>query len=455
MSKYCDLREKYHNFSYNGYNISFDGSSVKAEYSFSIEGLSDFSPVWIFPKTKNINENSEILRRLVFSLGMVELISYWKIACPPNVTVKCGALNDEQIYWWKKQYFHGLGEFFYINKIDADIDTFMQINSYGEDMSLPPSETASGSSGCLIPVGGGKDSAVTLEILRSMKDVSACYIINPRGAALETAEAAGYENTAVLTAKRTLDKNMLELNKKGFLNGHTPFSAIVAFSSVITALLCGKRYVVLSNEASANESTVAGSAVNHQYSKSFEFEKDFDFYNKHYIGSGVDYFSLLRPLTEFQIAEYFAEKKQYHKIFKSCNAGSKQNIWCAKCPKCLFVYLILSPFLSETELCGIFGENLLNNEKLTETFDKLTGILPEKPFECVGSRDEINLAVRLCIKSMREKEQGLPLLFEHYLKCGMYTQPTNFCNGFYDKNNLLPADFKKLLETEIYNGKTM
>lgn len=121
---------------------------------------------------------------------------------------------------------------------------------------------------------------------------------------------------------------MLQLNKEGFLNGHTPFSALVAFSSVIAARMAGLSYIALSNESSANESTVQGSTVNHQYSKSFEFEEDFHQYQTDHLPGSAYYFSMLRPLSEFQIAKYFAKQKQYHKIFRSCNAGSKTDSWC-------------------------------------------------------------------------------------------------------------------------------
>ena len=134
---------------------------------------------------------------------------------------------------------------------------------------------------------------------------------------------------------------MLELNRQGYLNGHTPFSALVAFSGIIAARMHGLSMVALSNESSANESTVQGSTVNHQYSKSFKFEEDFHYYQNTYLRGSAYYFSLLRPLSEFQIARYFAGQKQYHGIFRSCNAGSRTDSWCGHCPKCLFVYLIL------------------------------------------------------------------------------------------------------------------
>ena len=215
---------------------------------------------------------------------------------------------------------------------------------------------------------------MTIELLKKAGQDCCCYIINPRGATSNTAKAAGFSEEQIKIARRTLDKNMLELNKQGYLNGHTPFSALVAFSSTITAYLQGLHYIALSNESSANESTVKGSTVNHQYSKSFKFEEDFHQYQTDHLPGSAYYFSMLRPLSEFQIAKYFAKQKQYHKIFRSCNAGSKTDSWCGHCPKCLFVYLILSPFLSREEVKEIFGTDMLNDPDMQPTLEQLVGI---------------------------------------------------------------------------------
>ena len=101
-----------------------------------------------------------------------------------------------------------------------------------------------------------------------------CFIINPKGANIECARVAGYSDK-IFVVKRVIDRKIIDLNNEGFLNGHTPFSAIVAFTSYLCAYLSGKKYIVLSNEDSANESTVIGTSVNHQYSKTYEFENDF------------------------------------------------------------------------------------------------------------------------------------------------------------------------------------
>lgn len=451
MEVFENCRKEYSVFNYNGYAVSMEDQKIVLTYDFEIEGLSSFTPKWYFPnegKSLEELEESVIFKNLVFSIGMVELVSYWKIACPKKVVVKAGALTKKQIAWWKELYYYGLGEFFYTNGIEISMEEFMEIVSEGtENTGKKDFVTANGK--CLVPVGGGKDSVVSLELLRKAKRDVCAYIINPRGATVNTTIAAGLSENQVYSCKRTLDKRMLELNAKGFLNGHTPFSAIVAFSATLTAWLKDMQYITLSNEASANESTVKGSYVNHQYSKSFKFENDFYEYEKEFIGSGTRYFSLLRPLSEFQIARFFSKCTPYHGVFRSCNAGSKEDKWCGHCSKCLFVYLILSPFLSADEMVRIFGTDMVNDSDMIPIMDQLTGVMDEKPFECVGSRDEVNMACVLVTRKLIEEGKKLPLLYEHYVKSGQYEKNCNTPNTFftyYEATNLLPEEFIELIK---------
>lgn len=448
MSKFELFRKEYPEFIYHGFEASQEENKIKVKYHFEIKGLSEFCPEWTFPNGKSLSAEDNTVRNFIFSIGMVELVSYWKITCSPLVTVKCGKLSENQSDWWKKQYFYGLGEFFYRNGISTDFNSFMKIVSEGEEF-LPPDKAPS-LEGNLISVGGGKDSITSIELLKG--ENNSFYMINPRGAMLKTVEVAGYGESDILSTSRTLDKNMIELNKRGFLNGHTPFSALVAFSSVLTAYLNGKKYVVLSNESSANESTVSGTDVNHQYSKSFQFEKDFVDYEKKYINSGVYYFSFLRPWSEFQIAEYFAKNKDFLSVFKSCNVGSKEDKWCADCSKCLFVAFILSPFLTLGEIEKIFGKNLFEEEKMLDIMYQLIGISEEKPFECVGSRDEINTALCMAVRKNKEK---LPYLLREYAKTDLYKtykDRKNVYKDYYNEENLLPLHFEKIIKN-AFNGE--
>ena len=442
-------------FVYKSYAIEETEDFVNISYKFSFPNLADFSPSWNFPKDKNFSvKNDSVFERLAFSLGMAEAVSYWKACCSPEFHVECGELDNNQINWWKKLYFLGLGEFFYVNNINTDIDSFMNIVSSGKFIcsDIPERKALNG---CLVPVGGGKDSALTLETLKNADMNCKCYAINKRNSITATVTTAGLSENDLITAKRNFDRSLVEFNKKGYLNGHTPFSAIVAFSAEITAYINRLKYIVLSNEDSANESTVAGENVNHQYSKSFEFERDFHEYEQEYLQTGIYYFSFLRPLSEFQIAKMFVSHGKYLPIFRSCNLGSKvsPDIWCGDCPKCLFVNLILSPFVPLDELKDIFGKDMLNDVKMLGYFTELVGKSSHKPFECVGSIDEVNLAVSLAIRKLEEKGQNLPLLFEEYMRTGLYQPETldernNSCCKAFNNLNLLPDEFKNILTKE-------
>lgn len=447
---YISLREKYPEFLFKSYSVEESENEIKVSYLFETVSLCEFTPSWVFrkPMGKSFKDNGTFLK-MVFSLGMVELVSYWKATCSPDVKILCGNLSEEETEWFRKLYFKGLGEFFYRNEIAPDFSSFINIISEGEKI-VPSGEKISGNKN-LISIGGGKDSVVSLETLSSLKEDNFCYIINPDKATRATAEKGGYSEEKIIAVRRNLDRKIVELNSQGFLNGHTPFSAIVAFSSMISAYLFGIKNIVLSNESSANESTVKGTDINHQYSKSFEFECDFRNYAEKFIGAGINYFSLLRPLSEFQIAEFFSENcKDYHPYFRSCNLGGKTDSWCCKCPKCLFITIILSPFLSDDEIKNIFGENLLAKEEMLSDYDKLLGLLPEKPFECVGMRDEVILASHLTLKKYLDEKKDLPVLISHFEKvCDKNYDAENEYRkmvSHFDENNNIPDDFMKILK---------
>lgn len=456
MEKFNRFRDENPVFIYDSYCVSETADTVEIGFRFIIPGLAEFTPGWSFPKPADVSvTDSSAFEKLVFSLGLAEAVSYWKAVCAPEFRINCGELTDEQIKWWKKLWYMGLGEFFYVNGIKTDIESFVSFVPMGHFENNSEDEARS-LSGCLVPIGGGKDSALTLETLNNAGIKCRCYAINKRCSISATVEAAGLSADSLITAKRKFDRSLIDFNNKGYLNGHTPFSAIVAFSAEITAFLHGLKYIVLSNEASANESTVAGEDVNHQYSKSFEFERDFHSYEEKFLKTGVYYFSFLRPLAEFQIAKMFVSHKKYLPVFRSCNLGGKvsPDIWCGECPKCLFVCLILSPFLSREELCGIFGRDMLDAPDMLAYFIELIGQSDHKPFECVGSIDEVKLAVSLAIRNIEENGGELPLLFAEFKARGLYEADTldnknAVCCGSWNEENLLPTEFREILKKEM------
>lgn len=439
MSLYNELRTKHPTFIYHSYKLT----NTALEFHFSI-GENHFRPRWSFGEDiSTCVFDRPLAEKIAFSLGMAELVSYWKCACCPTVEVRCGGLSVWEIGWWKKLYFNGLGEFFYRNKIEPDYENFMQIKA---DEPTELSEKRGSLNGYLVPVGGGKDSVVTLELLKKHgADISA-YIINPRPATVGCAEAAGIPREKMITPRRTIDPQLLALNKQGYLNGHTPFSAVVAFSAELMGCIHSVKYIALSNESSANESYVEGTSINHQYSKSTEFENDFRCYCQHSFGGFSrcpEYFSLLRPWSEWQIAREFVKHSRYFPIFQSCNLGSKTNSWCCNCAKCLYVYILLAAFLPDNVLVGIFGCNMLEKTDLADCFDGLVLDGEDKPFECVGTKDEVRLSLEM---ASRLREGSLPPLLARWRQLCPNYEPVDLTE-FFDKANFVPQELLPLLKS--------
>lgn len=441
MDKYNELRNKYDTFIYDSYEIEELENTTKITYNFIVPSLTQYKPTLEVKKFKI----DSFTKNLIFHIGLVELVSYWKATCSKNVIIKAGYINKEQIEFFKKLYFYGLGELFYTNGITPNYDDFINIKCELKEQNIEiPNYVGNGN---LIPIGGGKDSNVTLEIMKSDFEDNLCFIINPKQVTLSCAQTAGYSNEKIVTVKRTIDKNLIELNKQGFINGHTPFSALVAFLSYFNAYITGKKYILLSNESSANESNVDGTKINHQYSKTYEFECDFNEYTKKYFKIDIKYFSLLRPLSEYQIAMLFSNYEKYHEIFKSCNVGSKKEPWhwCCSCPKCLFVYIILSPFLYKEKLIRIFGEDLFEKEDLLDIFIELAGYGKTKPFECVGTYEEVRYAITKTISKLDKQPYLLKYYKEHF---ELENLNKNLENKYNRENNLNPY-FENLLKSEL------
>ena len=107
---------------------------------------------------------------------------------------------------------------------------------------------------------------------------------------------------------------------------------------------------------------------------------------------------------------------------------------------------MLSAHLNDKELDDIFHEDLLQKESLLKIFDELCGIDENKPFECVGTRDEVNTAICLAIK----KRQDIPLLYRHYMESPnyvIYKDKDDYAN-FYNPQHMIPDHFLQILKAK-------
>src|SRR3989338_7732997 len=447
--KLARLRKQYPVFLYKGYSYKLRGKDLAISFDFRILPDIRFAPKVVIKNVgkenlKRVGESN--LSNLIFHLGLMEIPSYWKATCSPKIIVQAGGLNSTQVAWWKNLFMQGLGEFFYKNKIDFTAPNFLTIISSPQFLPRPSLGIPRLGLGnrVLVPVGGGKDSAVTLELLKKSGMEQRPFLLNPTNPQFTLIKKAGLPAQAgaknPITVFRVIDPRLLELNRQGFLNGHTPFSAYLAFLGILTASLFDFKFIAFSNERSSNEGNVKykGKIINHQYSKSFEFEKKFREYTKKYLAKDMEYFSFLRPLYELQIAKIFAKYPKYFGVFLSCNEARKTRSGkqkptgkrCGKCSKCLFVYVILSPFIKPKTLEKIFGKNLLKDGSLKPLMDQLTGKRGFKPFECVGTPQEVAAALSFLSRTKDNREANKIL-------------------RSWDSYNFVPKKLSRILKQEV------
>ncbi|HTK03610.1 MAG TPA: hypothetical protein VL401_02465 [Alphaproteobacteria bacterium] len=404
-------------FYYKSYSWNLKNNDLVIDYNFAADDKYSFSPKLIFKNVTQevVEKNKLVINNLVFNIGLVELLSYWKAFVTPEIIIECGNLDDYQLAWWKDLLLKGMGQFFYENNIDFTNENFVNFKSVDTFKNNFQKVNVTGDA-ILVPVGGGKDSSVTLEILnKNFKNVSA-FFLNPSVASMKTADISEVNKVVV---ERYIDKKLFDLNKQGFPNGHTPFTALLSFTSVLAAILNNHKTVVFSNEQSSEEDNTKflGQSINHQYSKTLDFENKFREYNQKYL-SNVDYFSFLRPLYDLQITKIFSRFGKYFSVIRSCNVGQKENIWCGKCPKCLSTFILFHPFLKDKTI-EVFGKNLLEDESLKPMLNSLISETEVKPFECVGTREELKFALGIGDKKILtswNNKNNLPKEYEQLLK---------------------------------------
>jgi hypothetical protein len=338
------------------------------------------------------------LERAIGLLHLVAGVSYYKACFAPEITIEANLPESDLAGFLHHLYSRGLAECRYVNDLRG--------------RGIPPfpstaiASAEAGPAGIddrpLVPIGGGKDSIVTLEAVRQMGREPLLFSVGAAPAVVRTVLVAGLPH---VTVTRTLDPGLLELNHRGAYNGHVPVTAVVSCLAVIAALVHGAGAVVMADERSASAASLSwdGIEVNHQYSKSWDFERRFAAVVARHVAADIGYFSLLRPWSELAIARRFAALPAYHRAFVSCNRAflldrdRRTPSWCGDCPKCRFVALALAPFLDRDRIVSIMGSDLLGDPAQLPGFAALLGIEADKPLECVGEVEESRVAMRLLV----------------------------------------------------------
>jgi len=357
---------------------------------------------------------SQAVEKALQLLHLITGVSYYKAAVPAEIRIESYGIDAETAALLEDIYVHGLGEFAYRNGL----------NLHGRiRFPVSPSPAQDGDAPALglrrhalVAIGGGKDSLVSIEALRKMGIGQTVSWIGGSQLIKACAERTGLPT---LNIGRQLAPELFEYNRQGAWNGHIPVTAINSAILVFAALLLDVDQVVFSNERSASYgSLIEGTGeVNHQWSKGWAFERAFGGYVQREVAQDLQYYSLLRPLSELAVARQFARTDRYDAHFSSCNRnfhllGERPvNRWCGVCPKCHFVFLALAPFMSKPRLVGIFGRNLLDDPAQTTGYDALLEYQDHKPFECVGEGKESRAAMATLASRPEWREDAI---VEHF-----------------------------------------
>ena len=449
--------KKYNKFYFKSFE--FNKTNLIAKFHYSFDDDIFFEEIINF-KSDDFNIRNiidvKIIENILFHLHIALWISYYKAYPANELILESWFLDEYQLWFWKKFYINWLGEFLYTNNIKSDW-LFNFVNSSDIKFNKIDFQT---SNKALVPVWWWKDSIVSIEMLKKVNINFDCFTFWPKDNVL-------YENTSNIAwkkrlwVKRKISNQLIDLVSDWYFNGHVPITWLIAFIMEAVAYIYDYKYLVLSNEKSANFWNTLWNwiSINHQYSKSLEFETDFKDYVEKYISKDVKYFSLLRWMYEIKIAEYFAKNaKKYFSHFSSCNNNFKifnkseklgeWKKWCNNCPKCAFVFSIVRPYLNTNEVIEIFWEDLYENKKLEKLFRELLWISWIKPFECVWEADEVILSM---YKTLNKYSDNLPFILKIFKEevliniTDIELQNIEKKLGNRSDEDIIPSELKKII----------
>jgi len=398
-------------FTYLAFRVADDKQTVSFEYQITRgDQHHQLTETLTFPvELKDTAAQRASLRALHLALG----VSYYKIFVSPAITHPY-QMNASEAGFWNDVWRGGLGEFLYVNALNPN--QLAQFTAQTGEISEEIGDHINGS-GVILGIGGGKDSVVAGELLKSLG-------LDVHGFVMATGEQRGQAQAVADTmhvplhvVERRLDKQLLELQEQpGAYKGHIPISLIFGLVGTALAIATDATSVVVANEASASIPRIDSEhgAVNHQWSKSFGFEVQLQRYIQEHVSPAITYFSAIRQLTSVGVAKLFARLPQYFEVFTSDNfvfridpAKRPNARWSLESPKSLSSFILLAPWLSESDMLRTFGRNFLDEAELETLFWELTGQQGEPPLDCVGTVEELVLSLNLVASQNKFKDSIL------------------------------------------------
>lgn len=389
MSQIVFTSEKYASFHYKGFTVEdtsicflYNAVEANGDCVAFVETVSFGQPVIV----------DTVLESIVNLLGVALGLSYYKMFAGKPYVIEC-PLTVESVSYVESLVTYGLAEFAYVNRLDGLVKNVVTVSEKAPTVSIM-GEVREGLP--LVSIGGGKDSIVSVEALRSAGLDFYCFTVNASKPHFDTVSITGKEHYNVL---RVCDSKLFSFIEAGALAGHVPVTAFNSLIGVVESYLVNGGVVLLSNELSADVETLVwgGEKVNHQWAKSYEAEVLLNKALASVTGYSYNVVSILKPYMEIDIAKAYANNcEAYDSVVVSCNKayriGKETGRWCGACDKCRFVGLMFAPFMSKDKLYSIVGFEMFSGN-VQDYMSLVNGF--DKPFECVGDVAEAREAFML------------------------------------------------------------
>jgi len=136
-----------------------------------------------------------------------------------------------------------------------------------------------------------------------------------------------------------------------------------------------------------------GRPVNHQWTKSYEFEAAIGGYRDRWLPGAAGYSSPLRPLYELQIIASLSGDVDAYLRTASCNRAPA-GAWCRSCAKCAWVFLATAALFGHALAIRKIGADMFADPALAGVYQEMAGLTGTKPFECTGTEGEVRAAIR-------------------------------------------------------------
>ena len=414
-------------------HFEWDKSTLEAKFHYAFDNQEHFSETINFSPLKNtsdfplINQDTAAIHQLLSHLHIALGVSYYKLYPTTEIIVETIPLSDAMKDFWHDFYIKGLGEFFYRNQINpTGLAQFLCTeNSQGKTSSALEYSAEK----VLILFWWGKDSLVSVELTKQKNLSFDLFSFGKEYPLHQLAQAPTWAKRLII--QRTLDLPQIQkLLAEGYYNGHLPITGIICFVTAVVSYLYGYKSVITSLEKSADfwNTDYHGLNINHQRSKSSEFEESFRNYAQTYLLKNFECKSLIRNRYEIKVVQEFSKYPQYFHAFSSCNRNfhittctklTGDQLRCWECPKCAFVYTMLRAFIEKSEVNDIFWADLFEKKDLIPLFKELLWIEGIKPFECVGTNEEMTLALWIISKKEKKSDSPIMKLFEEKVKSRM------------------------------------